>query len=146
MVGATVSDVWNPMEGKKLKPIVLFVKVKHETCCSISDTCPKETEECFLPGANPSTYDEKRKELCAKPTCMTCHGICQERHQCLEMRSRRDVVYFGVDEYEDPLMTYYHCVDGGNCTEIYNMTCSRTCDEKKFDFNRANFALLQVSW
>ena len=60
------------------------------------------------------------------------------------MRSRRDVVYFGVDEYDDPLLTYYHCVDGGNCTEIYNMTCSRTCDEKQFDFNRANFALLQV--
>ena len=79
----------------------------------------------------------------------------------MEMSSRREVVYFGVDEYDDPLLTCkikqrsiviinlqiikdYHCVDGGNCTEIYNMTCSRTCDEKTFDFNRANFALLQV--
>ena len=52
-------------------------------------------------------------------------------------------MYFGVDEYDDPLLTYYDCVRG-NCTEIYEMKCTRTCDAKEFDFNRANFALLQV--
>lgn len=59
------------------------------------------------------------------------------------MRNRRDVVYFGVDEYDDPLLTYYKC-DQGNCTEIHDMKCTRTCDAKEFDFNRANIALLQV--
>ena len=42
-----------------------------------------------------------------EPGCQTCKGICQERHECLDMNSRRDVVYFGIDEYEDPLLTYY---------------------------------------
>ena len=59
------------------------------------------------------------------------------------MNNRRDVVYFGVDEYDDPLLTYYDCVRG-NCTEIYEMKYTRTCDAKEFDFTRANFALLQV--
>ena len=54
------------------------------------------------------------------------------------------MVYFGVDEYDDPLLTYYECTDG-NCTEIYDMKCTRTCDAREFDFNRANIALLQVT-
>ena len=110
---------------------------------SLDDSCPKETEYCFLEGANPATYDEKRKELCKSPKCQGCFDLCAERHQCLDMNNRRDVVYFGVDEYDDPPLTYYDCVRG-NCTEIYEMKCTRTCDAKEFDFNRANFALLQV--
>ena len=54
-------------------------------------------------------------------------------------------MYFGVDEYDDPLLTYYQCQDG-NCTEIYDMKCNRTCDAKKFNFKEVNIALLQVSW
>ena len=45
-------------------------------------------------------------------------------------------MYFGVDEYDDPLLTYYKC-DKGNCTEIYDMKCTRTCDAKEFNFNFA---------
>ena len=59
------------------------------------------------------------------------------------MKNRRDVVYFGVDEYDDPLLTYYDCKDG-YCKEIYDLKCTRTCDAHQFDFSRANFALLQV--
>ena len=57
---------------------------------------------------------------------------------------RRDVVYFGVDEYDDPLLTYYQCQEG-NCSEIYDMKCNRTCDDVKFNFEDVNVALLQVS-
>lgn len=113
-----------------------------ESNTSLPDSCPKETEYCFLEGANPATYDEKRKELCKNPSCQGCYDLCAERHQCLDMRNRRDVVYFGVDEYDDPLLTYYKC-DKGNCTEIYDMKCTRACDAKEFDFNRANIALMQ---
>jgi len=105
-------------------------------------TCPKQTEYCFLKTANPSTYDEKMMELCTDPTCETCLDICRDRRQCLDMKSRRDVVYFGVDEYDDPLLTYYQCQDG-NCTEIYDMKCNRTCDAKQFNFKEVNVALLQ---
>lgn len=81
--------------------------------------------------------------MCKNPSCQGCYDLCAERHQCLDMRNRRDVVYFGVDEYDDPLLTYYKC-DNGNCTEIYDMKCTRACDAKEFDFNRANIALMQV--
>ena len=56
---------------------------------------------------------------------------------------RRDVVYFGVDEYDDPLLTYYQCQEG-NCSEIYDMKCNRTCDDVEFNFGDVNVALLQV--
>ena len=61
------------------------------------------------------------------------------------MNSRRDVVYFGVDEYDDPLLTYYQCKDV-NCTEIYDMKCNRTCDSRRFEVNNnnVNYVLLQV--
>jgi len=105
-------------------------------------TCPKDTEYCFLSTANPATYDEKMQELCKEPGCETCLDICRDRRQCLDMKSRRDVVYFGVDEYDDPLLTYYQCQDG-NCTEIYDMKCNRTCDDVKFNLQKVNVALLQ---
>eukprot|EP00090_Calanus_glacialis_P012976 TRINITY_DN21608_c0_g1_i5.p1 TRINITY_DN21608_c0_g1~~TRINITY_DN21608_c0_g1_i5.p1 ORF type:complete len:555 (+),score=111.67 TRINITY_DN21608_c0_g1_i5:209-1873(+) len=105
-------------------------------------TCPKNTEYCFLKTADPSTYNEKMVELCTDPMCETCYDICRDRRQCLDMKSRRDVVYFGVDEYDDPLLTYYQCQDG-NCTEIYDMKCNRTCDDVKFNFEDVNVALLQ---
>jgi len=105
-------------------------------------TCPRNTEYCFLKTANPSTYDEKMQELCTDPTCETCLDICRDRRQCLDMKSRRDVVYFGVDEYDDPLLTYYKCQDG-NCTEIYDMKCNRTCDAKKFPISDVNYVLLE---
>ena len=54
------------------------------------------------------------------------------------------MVYFGVDAYDDPELTYYQCRDG-NCSEIYDMKCTRTCDDKEFNFNKVNVALLQVS-
>ena len=56
---------------------------------------------------------------------------------------RRDVVYFGVDENEDAKLTYYNCVEG-QCVEIYNLTCNRTCDAQTFDFSSSNVAILQV--
>ena len=109
----------------------------------LTDSCPKETEFCFREDARPDLYDEKRQDLCKAPTCKTCDDICADRHQCLDMKNRRDVVYFGVDEYDDPLLTYYDCKDG-ECIEIYDMKCTRTCDAKTFDFNSASMALLQV--
>lgn len=108
----------------------------------IGSECPKSTEYCFLESARPDTYDEKMEELCSSPGCQTCKGICQERHECLDMNSRRDVVYFGIDEYEDPLLTYYKCREG-DCTEIFDMKCARTCDATKFDTSQANFILLE---
>ena len=53
------------------------------------------------------------------------------------------MVYFGVDEYDDPLLTYYDCKDGA-CTEIYDLKCNRTCDHKIFDFGAINVVILQV--
>jgi len=105
-------------------------------------TCPKDTEYCFLKTADPSTYNEKMQELCAEPSCETCRDICRDRRHCLDMKNRRDVVYFGVDEYDDPLLTYYQCEDG-KCSEIYDMKCNRTCDAKSFNFNDVNFVLLE---
>ena len=88
---------------------------------------------------------------------------------------RRDVVYFGIDEYGDSLLTYYkvksfrfyilggiilniiilikiimiviisisQCTDG-DCVEINDMKCNRTCDSAKFDISAANYILLEV--
>ncbi|XP_023322370.1 uncharacterized protein LOC111696850 [Eurytemora carolleeae] len=109
---------------------------------SIPGDCPKETAFCFAKGRNPEEYDEKEKLLCAAPTCQNCYDICKTKHQCLDMNSRRDVVYFGVDEYDDPMLTYYDCKNGV-CTEIYDLICNRTCDHKKFDFNTINVVVLQ---
>merc|ERR1719347_955034 len=105
-------------------------------------TCPKPTEYCYLKTADPSTYNEKMIEMCTDPTCQTCYDICKSMRHCLDMKSRRDVVYFGVDAYDDPELTYYQCRNG-NCSEIYDMKCTRTCDEKEFNFNAVNVALLQ---
>lgn len=58
------------------------------------------------------------------------------------MKSRRDVVYFGIDEYGDSLLTYYKCTDG-DCVEINDMKCNRTCDGAKFDISAANYILLE---
>jgi hypothetical protein len=49
-----------------------------------------------------------------------------------------------VDEYDDPLLTYYDCKDGA-CTEIYDLKCNRTCDHKLFDFGAVNVVILQVT-
>ena len=87
---------------------------------------------------------------------------------------RRDVVYFGIDEYGDSLLTYYkvtwsifytfsgimfyiviminhpqhnhhisQCTDG-DCVEINDMKCNRTCDGAKFDISASNYILLEV--
>ena len=53
------------------------------------------------------------------------------------------MVYFGVDEYDDPMLTYYEC-DKGRCEEIYDLKCNRTCDHKRFDFGSINVVILQV--
>ena len=63
---------------------------------------------------------------------------------CQYIVDRRDVVFFGVDEYDDPLLTYYDCKDGA-CTEIYDLKCNRTCDHKLFDFGAVNVVILQGS-
>jgi len=111
-----------------------------ESNASVADSCPKETEHCYYRGVD--WGENKTRELCKAPGCQTCEDICADRHQCLDMKNRRDVVYFGVDEYDDPLLTYYDCKDG-YCKEIYDLKCTRTCDAHQFDFSRANFALLQ---
>ena len=49
-----------------------------------------------------------------------------------------------MDEYDDPLLTYYDCKDGA-CTEIYDLKCNRTCDHKLFDFGAVNVVILQVT-
>jgi len=109
----------------------------------IGEKCEKSTEYCFLETGQPdSINDEKWAELCKDAGCQTCRGICEERHQCLNMKSRRDVVYFGIDEYGDSLLTYYKCTDG-DCVEINDMKCNRTCDSAKFDISAANYILLE---
>ena len=45
---------------------------------SLADSCPKETEYCFLEGADPASYDEKRQELCKSPSCQGCFDLCTE--------------------------------------------------------------------
>jgi len=113
-----------------------------ESNTTIDGECPKETEFCFHPRRKPETYDEKEQLLCKDPSCQTCSDICKTTRQCLSMHSRRDVVYFGVDEYDEPELTYYNC-KGGVCTEIYDLKCNRTCDHERFDFGAINVAILQ---
>jgi len=108
----------------------------------IGEECPKSTEYCYLEAARPETYDEKMLELCKDAGCQTCRSICEERHECLDMKSRRDVVYFGIDEYGDPELTYYKC-SGGDCVEISDMVCNRTCDSQVFDTSATNYILLE---
>ena len=69
--------------------------------------------------------------------------ICLWESTNFEKFLRRDVVYFGVDENDYSKLTYYNCVEG-QCVEIYNLTCNRTCDAQRFDFTSANVAILQV--
>ena len=47
------------------------------------------------------------------------------------------------DDEPKPRLTYYNCRDG-NCTEIYDLNCNRTCDEKQFNVGQAQIILLQV--
>ena len=64
------------------------VEIKtQDNCCdyevsfvvfSLADSCPKETEYCFLEGADPASYDEKRQELCKNPSCQGCFDLCTE--------------------------------------------------------------------
>lgn len=113
-----------------------------ESNTTIGDECPKETDFCFAQNRQPALYDEKELELCRNPTCQTCDDMCKSNRQCLNMKSRRDVVYFGVDENDASQLTYYKCKEG-DCIEIYDLKCNRTCDYKKFDFNSVNVVILQ---
>ena len=55
--------------------------------------------------------------------------ICHNREQCFDMKSRKDPTKIGTDEFANPVLTYYYCLDG-YCSEIYDLKCERRCDEK----------------
>jgi len=45
------------------------------------------------------------------------------------MASRKDPTKIGTDEFDNSVLRYYQCVEG-YCSEIYNLTCERRCNER----------------
>ncbi len=47
------------------------------------------------------------------------------------MHSRKDPTEIGTDEYGNSVLNYYECTKG-QCSEIYDLTCERRCNERTF--------------
>ena len=60
--------------------------------------------------------------------------ICNQRRECFDMKDRRDRTVIGTNKTGNgtPVKSYYTCLNG-YCTEIYNLTCERKCNETEFD-------------
>ncbi len=55
--------------------------------------------------------------------------ICHHKKLCFSMHSRKDPTEIGTDEFGNSVLNYYECKNG-YCSEIYNLTCERRCNEK----------------
>ncbi len=56
------------------------------------------------------------------------------------MHSRKDPTEIGTDEFGNSVLNYYECKNG-YCSEIYNLTCERRCNEKTFKTEGINSVL-----
>ena len=60
--------------------------------------------------------------------------ICNQRRECFDMKDRIDRTVIGTNKTGNgtPVKSYYTC-HNGYCTEIYNLTCERKCNDTEFD-------------
>ncbi len=119
---------------------------KNISALKYSGECLPEVAFCY--GGNEASWNSTMIKQCEKMGCFTCKDVsspccmckmdcakynmlqvCHQREECFDMSSRKDPTKIGTDEFGNPVLTYYECIDG-YCSEIYDLTCERRCNEE----------------